>query len=315
MQYLSADGGGTKLIVIRYDENMNLLGVGKAAGTNLNFRSLEDITADMEKAVAEALGEEKHEIEAADFVIVGPGDVFERVIREQTKLGQANRLAEGQAALMAGTGEKYGLLALAGTGSDAFYYTPDCTDGIGGWGTVLGDEGGGFDVGTKTLRAAIYAEDGRGEKTEILPLLMEEWKMTALWDMVEKVYHTRDQRRLVASVAKVTSKAAHMGDPVALSIYRDAAWEIARLTNTMLARHDGYVAGKICISGGVWKGHPSMLEHFKKLVHKEYPHVEIVSPVFDPCMGGIVYRALEMGQKKEDFFPVLLEKFGQFRYE
>ena len=112
MQYLSADGGGTKLIVIRYDENMNLLGVGQAAGTNLNFRSLEDITADMEKAVAEALGEKNPEIEAADFVIVGPGAVFERVIREKSKLGQANRLAEGQAALMAGTGEKYGLLAL-----------------------------------------------------------------------------------------------------------------------------------------------------------------------------------------------------------
>lgn len=315
MQYLTADGGGSKLIVIRYDDDMNVLGVGKANGTNANFRSMEDITLDMEKAVSEALGNDTDEIEAADYVIVGPGEVFEKIIREKVKLNHFQRLDEGQAALMAGTGDEYGVLALAGTGSDVFYYTPEGRDGIGGWGTVLGDEGGGFDVGTRTLRAAIYAEDGRGPQTMILPLLMEAWKMNKLWDMVTKVYHTNDQRRLVASVTQITAQAAQMGDQVALEIYKSAAWELAHMTNTLLRRHDGYVPGKVCISGGVWKGHPIMLEQYKVMVHKEFPSVDIVSPEFDPCVCGIVYRALKNGRKKEEFFPLMKEKMSMFCYK
>lgn len=314
MYYVTADGGGSKLISILYDEQFNILSVGRAGGTNLNFRTLPDIRADMEKAAKECIGEERLTVESADFVIVGPKEEFTAALKGVCDLKSHTVLNEGQAALMAGTGEKYGLLALAGTGSDVFLLQSDHNDFIGGWGSVLGDEGGGFDVGMQSLRAAIYAEDGRGEDTLILPLIKEEWKLNKLWDMVEKVYHTNDQRRLVASVTRVTAKAAAMGDKVALELYKKAAYELWRLTRVVLEKNNGHIEGKICTSGGVWKGSPVMYDEYVRLVKAEFPDVEIVKPVFDPCIGGMVWRAIERGMKKEEYWPLLLQNCGAFRY-
>lgn len=314
MYFVTADGGGTKLIAILYDEHFNVVATGRAGGTNLNFRALEDIRADMQKAAGECLGEKRPTVETADFVIVGPKEEFVAALRDACDLRAHTVLNEGQAALMAGTGEKYGLLALAGTGSDVFLLQRDHNDFIGGWGTVLGDEGGGFDIGAASLRAAIYAEDGRGEKTLLLPLIKEEWKLHKLWDMVEIVYGAKDQRRLVASVTRITAKAAAMGDETALLLYRKAAYEIYRLTRVVLQKENGHIEGKICTSGGVWKGSETMFEEYNRLVKSEFPEVEIVKPVFDPCVGGAVWRAIERGMKKEEYWPVLLEKFKDFRY-
>jgi len=223
-------------------------------------------------------------------------------------------LNEGGAALMAGTGERYGLLALAGTGSDVFFLQPDGNDFVGGWGTVLGDEGGGYDIGVASLRAAIYAHDGRGEDTLLLPMIKEAWHLNNLWDMVSPLYANPDQRRQVASVARITAEAARRGDAVAQDIYRKAAYELFRLTHAVLKRRDGHMIGKICMSGGVWKGSELMQNEYRRLVHEVYPESDIVIPCFDPCVGGVVYRAVERGLKREEFWPILQEKFAQYRY-
>lgn len=314
MQYLTADGGGSKLVVVRYDEDFHILGVGHGGGTNQNFKSLEAIRADMNRAVEECMQGEHPTIEAADFVIVGPKDEFVSAIENHAVLKTYRALNEGGAALMAGTGEKYGLLALAGTGSDVFFLQPDGNDFIGGWGSVLGDEGGGYDIGVKTLRAAIYAYDGRGEDTLLLPMLKEAWKLDKLWDMVSPLYANPDQRRQVASVTRITADAARKGDKVAQDIYRGAAYELFRLTHTALKKRGGRMVGKICMSGGVWKGSELMQEEFKRLVHEYYPDLEITAPAFEPCVGGAVYRAMERGLTKEIFWPQLQDKFNQFQY-
>jgi len=315
MQYITADGGGSKLLVIRYDEQYRILGVGQTGGTNNNFKSMDAIRADMDRAVADCMQGEHPTIEAADFVIVGPAGEFVRAIQNHATLKTHKALNEGGAALMAGTGEKYGLLALAGTGSDVFLLQPDGNDFVGGWGTVLGDEGGGYDIGVASLRAAIYAHDGRGEKTLLLPMLMEAWKLENLWDMVSPLYADPDQRRKVASVAKITAEAAKQGDAVAQDIYRKAAYEIFRLTHAALKKREGRLTGKICMSGGVWKGSTLMQEEYRRLVKAVYPQIEIVTPRFEPCIGGAVYRAMERGIPKEGFWPLFQEKFKEYRYE
>ena len=71
---------------------------------------------------------------------------------------------EGETALAA-AGAAYGIVAQAGTGSDAFLVQPGGQMSIGGWGYIFGDEGSGYDIGERTLRAAIHAFDGRGPKT------------------------------------------------------------------------------------------------------------------------------------------------------
>ncbi len=314
MYYLTADGGGTKLIVILYDENFRVLSEGRSGGTNENFRSREDIRADMQKAIRECLGGKKLTLEAADALIVGPSDVFEEELRKEAEVKLYHRMHEGEAALLAGSGERFGLLALAGTGASCFLLQPGFSATVGGWGSVLGDEGGGFDVGMHTLRAAIYAEDGRGEDTLILPILKREWKLEKLWDMVLPVYHSPDQRRLVASATRITAMAAAAGDPEALRIYRDAAREIFRATEAVMKKYDGAFSGSVVTSGGVWKGSPVMGEEYRRLLGERFPGIPVVAPLLDPCAGGAVYRALENGINKEEYWPRIAEGFQSYRY-
>ena len=49
------------------------------------------------------------------------------------------------------------------------------------------------------MKAAIYAYDGRGPKTVILDILMEDWKPKTLWDIVDIGFSVSDHRPLVAS--------------------------------------------------------------------------------------------------------------------
>ena len=47
--YITADGGGTKLLVILYDENFHILRSVRTAGTNSCFKPVEQITRETEE--------------------------------------------------------------------------------------------------------------------------------------------------------------------------------------------------------------------------------------------------------------------------
>jgi len=314
MLYMSADGGGTKLIVLLYDENFRLISKGVSGGTNVNFRPLEDVREDMRDALYQCLGDSHPVIEMLSCVIVGPGEVFLEEAKKLADIRRFDLVNEGQMALMAGAGTKWGMLALSGTGSDVFVLQPEWTDFIGGWGTILGDEGSGYDLGAKALRAAIWAHDGRGPDSLILPYLMEAWKLQVPWDMVPKVYGERDPRRLVASVTRIAAKAACDGDEVAKKLFADAGHELALLVRAVMKKHRDGIEGPVVISGGTWKGYSGMYDAFREEVNTWHPELVILKPEFEPIIGGLVWQAMERGMKKEEFWPVLQKEYGEYRY-
>lgn len=315
MYYLSADGGGTKLVTLLFDDQLRLVSSGRAAGTNATFRPPEDVRADMERAIEACLGTNPPAIEHARCTIVGPTDEFIACLRRKTDVRAVSSPSEGALALAAGAGVPYGVLALSGTGSDVFLVQPGIFDTIGGWGTIFGDEGSGYDIGVSALRAAIYAEDGRGAPTLLLPMIYEEWRLQKLWGMVPLVYGSSDSRRLVASVARLVSRAAAAGDPVALSLYQNAAHQMAHMTISLLQRHGGRFEGPIVVSGGVWKGSPYMFECFRREVSAVFPDAEVLMPVFEPVVGGVVLQALENGMEKDDFWSALQREYRHYRYD
>ena len=132
--------------------------------------------------------------------------------------------------------------------------------------------------------------------------------------MVRPIYHSPDQRRLVASAAHIAAKAAAAGDPVALEIYRNAGREIFRATDAVLKRLKAPFVGNVVTSGGVWKGHPVMREEFGKLLAEQWPGIPVRVPEMDPCVGGAVWRAVERGIPQEEYWPRITENFRDYRY-
>jgi N-acetylglucosamine kinase-like BadF-type ATPase len=291
--YVAADGGGTKLFATLYDENFNIISSAACGGTNQLFRPREDIKRDVEELADKLIPEGITEVEGFDYSIVGdPAPLIEALGRKVEIKNCAFR-REGDVALLSSCYE-YGILAQAGTGSDAFLIQPDAEFAIGGWGVYFGDEGSGYDIGAKTIKAAIYDHDGRGPKTAIKDILMADWELKVMCNLIDvKLAGTSDFRRLIASATRICGKAAETGDEVAIGIFKDAAEELSHQVKTAIKQNGGKWIGPIVTSGGAWKSSPYMRKFFSESIHRDYPEAEVISPVFEPLVGSVILRHKE----------------------
>ena len=130
-------------------------------------------------------------------------------------------------ALVAGAGEQAGVVIVAGTGSIA--YGVDASKRAcraGGWGYLLGDEGGGYWIGRAALSAVVRAFDGRGPATRLTELVLAEMHLATPSDLIHAIYDRGLQRPLLAGLAAVVQEAMLAGDAVASDILARAAEEL-----------------------------------------------------------------------------------------
>ena len=288
--YIAADGGGTKLFAVLYDQDFNIITYASCGGTNHLFRPKEEIERDVTLLADALIPDFVEEVEALDYSIVGNAEPLIEALQKKVVIRTAERRGEGHTALLTAAHE-YGILAQAGTGSDAFLIQPDRELVIGGWGAYLGDEGSGYDIGIKTLKAAIYAYDGRGPATRIYDILMQDWELDDMWDVInKKIAPTPDFRRLIASATRICGKAAAEGDPVAIEIFRDAAEELALQVKTAIRQAGGTWTGPIVTSGGAWKSSPYLSSFFTEIIRTDYPDAVVIGPMFEPIVGNVLLR-------------------------
>lgn len=317
--YLAADGGGSKLQIILYDERFRIIRTGRVAGVNTLYKPAEDVRANVERMMYTLLqGEEGEEpvtsIASADLCMVGAGDVMRDILSRMAGIGEIHFHSEPNVALAA-TLKKSGAVALSGTGSDAFFVRDQqCLAYVGGWGPLLGDEGSGYDIGLNALKAAVYSYDGRREKSMLYDLVMEHWGLERLWEIVSHLAGNPDARHEVASAALICSKAAHAGDRTALRIYEHAALEMFLQARTVIERHRGEWDGTVVVTGGAWKGHPRMFGIFKQEIEATFPEARVQKPVFEPVIGCIVLRCLREGMTAEAVREPLERELSRFLY-
>lgn len=312
--YIAAEGGGTKLLTVLYDEQLHIIRTARTSGTNDGYRKAEDIRASMEQLAEELLPDAVSvpEIQRLDMGLVGSSHVLLEVLSRHRPIRAHKHHGEGHVALAA-AGVTAGLVAQSGTGSDAFLIQPDQSITVGGWGPLLGDEGSGYHIGLMALKAAIYAEDGRGPKTLLCDMVKETYKLQELWGLVHLTIHSVDVRHTVGSAAMLVAKAAKAGDEVAMRIYERAAQEMAHQVLTALQRAKGQWQGPIVTSGGGWKGHRHMFDTFSQKIKEVYPHADIRFPEFEPVVGCVLLRLLEEGMTETDAMAVLHPHFDILR--
>lgn len=312
--YLAADGGGTKLQTILYDEKFRIVRTGRVAGVNTLYKPVDDVRASVAAMMKNLLLDLDGTVVAADVCMMGAKDVVADALLQQN----ANcdiRFHSEPAVGLAACLKTEGVVALSGTGSDAFFVKKGAKiSAVGGWGPLLGDEGSGYDIGLNALKAAIYAYDGRKEKSMLYDLVMEHWNLENLWGIVTHLAGNPDARHEVAAAAKLCSRAAHAGDKTALRIYEHAALEMSLQTRTIIERHRHEWDGTVVIMGGAWKGHPRMFDVFRREIELLYPEARISLPVFEPVVGCAVLRFFEKGMTPDELGTLIREGFLQYLY-
>ena len=302
--YIAADGGGSKLLAILYDENFNVIRHCKFSGVNSIFKPVEEVRENLSQMLDILLADDIKE------------SVWSPIIRDDPRIKSINSRSESLIALGAALMSD-GIVALSGTGSDTFMVKDGRLLGtVGGWGPLLGDEGSGYDIGIRSIKAALRDYDGRGEKTMLKKLVFDTWKANNLWDIVMGLAADPDYRHNVASVAKLTGEAANAGDKVAQDIYIYAADELVAQTVALLRRFPDEWNGNIVIIGGAWKGYHGMFERYRSEIERLYPDTIVREPIFEPVAGCALCRVLESTTElSEELKNKVIRGFSDFLYK
>lgn len=144
-----------------------------------------------------------------------------------------------------------GILLVAGTGSIAQGRGERGeTARVGGWGTLLGDEGSGYAVGLEALRAVVRASDGRGERTELEDSVLRRLALAEVDDLVG--WAAGASKAEVASLVPVVAEAARGGDMVSDAILTRAAAELDRLVQPLVERLGPWTTPpEVALAGGL----------------------------------------------------------------
>ncbi len=309
--YIAAEGGGSKLLAILYDENFRIVRTARSGAVNDMFKDKEHIREEMTTLISDLVPPEITELAGADLSIVGRSTALPEALLSHFPGMDIRLHGEGAIALAASFAEE-GIIAQSGTGSDAFLIQKDQEHFVGGWGSVIGDQGSGYDIGRRGVEAAVRYNDGWGEPTLMTQLLCDflgytEGISANFYPLVEFCL----DRTNVASVSRVVGAAAAKGDKLALEIVRYAGSMLAEQVLCSIRRAGGGFRGPIIASGGAWRTSPVMFETFRERVLTEYPDAIVMRPLFEPVIGCIVSRFGACDSLKK----TLCENFSEYLYK
>ncbi len=176
-----------------------------------------------------------------------------------------------------------GVAVIAGTGSNYYAKNGDLVAKAGGLGYILADEGSGFSIGQKVLRAALKSYDGRGKKTILENLVLKKAGIKNMRKIITSVY-TNTFKLDVGEFAPLTELALKKKDKVAKKILLSAVDEIESGIITVIKKVKLRGDFKICFVGGVFKN-KFLLTEVERRIKKRFKKAEIII-VKNPAIGA-----------------------------
>lgn len=298
--FVGIDGGGSKLRVAIVNAGLEALETVEAGSVNPSLIGRAEAARRIRAGLRQALHQadlEHERIAAAGLGIAGASnrhsDVWLRAVLRpilpKTRLVASSDL---EIALVGALAQRHGILLLAGTGSAAYGRKPGGANlQVGGWGYLLGDEGGSFWIGARLLRHVIRNFDNGGE-ANLSPLsrgCLESLGLSAPRELIAWVYRSEDPpASRVARLAPYVMERAVAGDERAIGILRCAAKHLARQAETLRRRLD-YADAPLAFAGG-------LLESDNWLSREVARRLGLISrPVakYPPVIGAALLAKLE----------------------
>jgi N-acetylglucosamine kinase-like BadF-type ATPase len=194
------------------------------------------------------------------------------------------------------TDDEPGMLLVAGTGTVLLVRdSKETMHLMGGWGTILGDEGSGYWIGVEALKHVSRALDNMIPKDKLYEAVME--RLPA--DVQER---PRMLSRLIEAKSVIPSEIAPLvflvasSDTTAKKIIQAAADHLARLVRTGLAQFDEATYAELYVTGSIAK-QPEMHGILQRSLH-DLPIVLREVGNRDPAETALAI-AKELAEKQE----------------
>lgn len=249
--FIAADGGGTKTEFALFSREGQVLKRLALEGSNPNSSGFDAAVAVLDRGFSELEAAAGGAAIAGRFAGVSGAMTGGNDAKLAAALGGRHPGVIVESDVMnvvysAGIPSKC-VAAIAGTGSAVFGYDGTRLVRSGGWGYLLDDAGGGYDIGREALRLCLEADDDpAAEPLELVRLVEKKLGGRAL-DNLASFY--REGPSFIASFAPLVLDAARRGDDLARRIVRKSAARLAELALAMRGRCD--CGGKLVLSGGL----------------------------------------------------------------
>lgn len=303
--YAGVDGGGTRLRVALIDERGRIGGWGEAGSGNLHDVGAERLGEHLRQAAEEALAQAGGGTVARGFcAMASVGTAGERELVSELAaraLGlSTDRVATDidlRGALAGGLAGRPGICLIAGTGSSSYGRTAGGRAlQVGGWGSLLDDEGSAYDLGRQALITVVRASDGRAPATPLRDSILKHLGLSTERELLAWVDGQPDPRPRVAGLARFVTAAAQAGQPAALSILERGARSLAECCATLARRLD-WSDPEVVPVGGLVESSALYFEVLERAVRAELPAARLVRPLLPPVLGA-AWLALEAEGRK-----------------
>jgi glucosamine kinase len=296
---IGIDGGGSNVRVVVSTPDLKIVGQGSGGSANPNSVGREAAAQSLLTAVRAALadaGRTPDDIAAAAAGVAGAlspevqawlHDLLGAVLPGVPLIVTLDL----EIALVGAHGRRCGVLILAGTGSAA-YGVNEAGESllVGGWGYLLGDEGGGYWIGLQALREVARAADGiNPDGTRLTKTILDALNLTEPRQVVPWLYG-QSRVKDVAALAPLVLAAAD--DVVAGGIIASGAAQLNKLVDTLRKRLH-FDNAPIAFAGGLLsEPNPLSLQLCAAL---ELPALPVSK--YPPVMGAVILALESIGLK------------------
>lgn len=295
---LAIEGGGTRSQAALMDASGRVLAKGHGGDVNTNFTPYAGAQEAVRLAVRGALesaGLPGEQVRMIALALVGPrfgletfGDICPQA---------AIRYFGERDVVFARAGifdKPHGVALVAATGATAFGLRSDGRSvSLGGWGSLLGDEGSAYDLGLMGLRAAVRAfEQRESEPTRLVEAVCAFFDLpleTFHQGLIDLAYgrHLQTEplsRARIGGFAVEVTRLAAQGDRLAARLVGQAAHELAQLAlhaaKRLFAVDEEFI---IVAAGGMTAAGDLILGELRRRLGQEFPRAQLVVGSLDPA--------------------------------
>jgi N-acetylglucosamine kinase-like BadF-type ATPase len=293
MHVLGIDAGGTKTICYLADAEAKVLGEGRGGGANLKAEGELAVEKVLHTVMEQALGGRRDGVDAICLGMAGADrDDEKALVRDiMRRIGARSRIVvvnDALVALVAGVGDAPGVVVVSGTGSIAYGRSGERAARAGGWGHVLGDEGGGYWIARRALQAVARAADGRGPATALTAGVLEHFGVRQPQQLIAEIYDRQLRHHALAQAARLVQQARDAGDQVGAQILERAADELVAAARSVVERlrlRDEPV--QFVLAGGVFTGVPWLADELRRRLPELAPRAEVRRLEVEPALGAV----------------------------
>ena len=172
--------------------------------------------------------------------------------------------SDRESGFAAAFGDGDGIAIIAGTGSAITGRFSGNEDRAGGWGHLLGDSGGGYDLAIRALRRVLFDFDTGRRITALARDILRTFGLNTLRELTDWA-QTAQKNDLARLTPLLFEHEAEAGE-----ILKEGSEALARLT-AAVCRRLGYQKPPVQLMGGVFINQPLYARMFGEALKREWP--------------------------------------------